>query len=256
MMTKLFKILILLIYGTFFSQSITSDYLATYDIKYPFYGKPNNEQFILFINTKENVSLYKSTNQYVLDSLIKTKKVGQNDVNAQLKYNTAIPEIVVRRKSKFQVYEQVIDTKIRYEEPEDIKWTILNERKTYAGYKTRKAYTTKYGRKWIAWFAEDLPLNFGPYKFSGLPGLIIRMYDEKGEYYFTLSQFKKKRREIILPQDKNYKAFTKKAFKNAKYNIQTDLSNSAIIFNDSKERKEWLDGIIKRIKNSPNLDIE
>lgn len=255
-MIKSINLIIFLFYGCFFSQSITSDYVGTYNIQYPLYGKPNNEQFILFINSKENISLYKSTNQYVLDSLTKKGKINQNDVNAQLKYDTAIPEIVLKKKSKFQVYEQVIDFKIRYEEPEDIKWTILNERKTYSGYKTRKAYTIKYGRKWIAWFAEDLPLNFGPYKFSGLPGLIINMYDEKAEYFFTLSQFKKKVKEVVLPQDKDYKSFSKKGFKTAKYNIQTDLTNSAIIFNDSKERKEWLQGIIKRIKNSPSLDIE
>lgn len=41
-------------------------------------------------------------------------------------------------------------------------------------FKAQKA-TAKYGgRKWTAWFCQEIPIPNGPYKFGGLPGLIVK----------------------------------------------------------------------------------
>ena len=40
------------------------------------------------------------------------------------------------------------------------------------------------GRTWTAWFAADIPLDNGPWKLCGLPGLILRAYDAKQQYIF------------------------------------------------------------------------
>lgn len=53
-------------------------------------------------------------------------------------------------------------------------------------YKVQKAETDFGGRKWTAWFTTDLPYQDGPYKFGGLPGLIVKVEDDKGEYSFDL----------------------------------------------------------------------
>ena len=124
----------------------------------------------------------------------------------------------------------------------------------YSGYKTRKAVTTAYGRKWIAWYAEDLPLNFGPYKFCGLPGLIINMYDEKAEYLITLTQFKKKQKSIEPPKDRNYKELPKKKAKEVVYNNLVSLKG--MIFNDPNEKRKMEQSNERRIKGLPQLDID
>lgn len=63
------------------------------------------------------------------------------------------------------------------------KWVLTNETKIINGYSCGKATTTfktltskgETLRTVIAWFAFDLPYNFGPGEFSGLPGLIIEL---------------------------------------------------------------------------------
>lgn len=54
------------------------------------------------------------------------------------------------------------------------------------GYSLQEATTTWRGRQWSARFAPSLPLDNGPWKFGGLPGLIFEISDKKGHYRFTL----------------------------------------------------------------------
>ena len=78
-----------------------------------------------------------------------------------------------------------------YTETTPISWKILPETVTIGEYKTQKAEASFGGRTWEVWFTMDLPYQDGPYKFSGLPGLIIKAQDEKGDYTFDLMQVKK-----------------------------------------------------------------
>lgn len=254
-MKKIFIILLLFITCfNFSSQILKTDFVAAYNVEYPIYNKKNAEQFLLFINSKENTSFYRSTNQYILDSLKAGKEINNDDFTASTKYTTALGEEVLKKGNTFTVYETIVDAKVKYKESADLKWTVLNDTKTYAGYKTRKAYTIAYGRKWIAWYTDALPLNFGPYKFCGLPGLIINMYDENGQYYFTLSVFKRKSRLASLPKDKRYKLVSKAKAKQIKYNTLSDLSG--MIFDDPNMKRRMEQSNQKRIKESPQLDIE
>lgn len=63
-------------------------------------------------------------------------------------------------------------------------WKILPDTMHVAGYLCQKAECDYSGRHWIAWFSPDIPLNYGPYKFSGLPGLIMKIEDSSRHYCF------------------------------------------------------------------------
>lgn len=73
-----------------------------------------------------------------------------------------------------------------YEEDRPITWKISSETTKIGDYKVQKAETDFGGRKWTAWFTTDLPYQDGPYKFGGLPGLIVKVEDAQGEYSFDL----------------------------------------------------------------------
>lgn len=74
-----------------------------------------------------------------------------------------------------------------YSYQEDIPvfdWTIAEDTLTVSGYLCRKATCRFRGRDYIAWYAPDIPLSNGPWKFNGLPGLILKVEDTGRDYSF------------------------------------------------------------------------
>jgi GLPGLI family protein len=56
----------------------------------------------------------------------------------------------------------------------NIDWVIVKkEVKKINGYICNKAITHFRGRDYEAWFTPEIPITFGPFKFKGLPGLIL-----------------------------------------------------------------------------------
>jgi GLPGLI family protein len=70
---------------------------------------------------------------------------------------------------------------------DNFKWSITKEKEKILNYNCKKATTTFRGRSYIAWFTEDIPLRFGPWKFGGLPGLIIKLEDAEKKYVYELT---------------------------------------------------------------------
>jgi len=77
------------------------------------------------------------------------------------------------------------ETVFCYEEMKtDLGWVILNEKKTIENYNCQRAVLTFRGRKYEAWFTIEIPISLGPFKFHGLPGLILEINDEKMHYRY------------------------------------------------------------------------
>lgn len=64
------------------------------------------------------------------------------------------------------------------------EWTITDETKEILGYECVKAVADYRGRKWTAWFTPEIPVQEGPWKLCGLPGLILEAYDANRDYVF------------------------------------------------------------------------
>lgn len=78
-----------------------------------------------------------------------------------------------------------------YEEPLDsLPWQIKEDTLHFANWICQRAELEYGGRRWTAWFAPDVPVFDGPYKFAGLPGLIIKITDEKEFWDFELLSLK------------------------------------------------------------------
>lgn len=66
----------------------------------------------------------------------------------------------------------------------EIDWKLETETKEILGYNCKKATTTYRGRNYIAYYATDIPIFDGPFKFSGLPGLILSVFEENNKVSF------------------------------------------------------------------------
>ena len=104
------------------------------------------------------------------------------------------------------VYDQIGGKHFKYDEVETADWQITGAQKIFHGQSCQQAIARQFGRTWIAWFAPQIPLSDGPYKFRGLPGLIVEVYDEALQYRFKLTKFDPALTTVIsIPEFRKYK---------------------------------------------------
>lgn len=76
-------------------------------------------------------------------------------------------------------------------------WEIMPDTMNILGYTCQKAVCQWRGREYTAWFAADIPTRDGPYKFCGLPGLIMKVEDSEQRFCFTIQQIATRERKTI-----------------------------------------------------------
>lgn len=92
---------------------------------------------------------------------------------------------------KVSLFTKVYDDIYEVEDNRIFYWNITNDNKNIGDISVQKATTSFAGRNWIAWFTNEIPIPDGPYKFNGLPGLIIKLEDEKKTHSFELVKIEK-----------------------------------------------------------------
>lgn len=92
------------------------------------------------------------------------------------------------------------------EEVGNIDWIIDDQFKKIGSFKAQRASAKFRGRNYIAWFAPEIPIPIGPWKFNGLPGLILEVQDEELGVQFLFSSIEipfNTRNEIKKPSEGN-----------------------------------------------------
>lgn len=102
-----------------------------------------------------------------------------------------------------------------YKEPYPTQaWTIEAEQTTLLGHVCQKVTTRWRGRTFTAWFAADIPVQAGPWKFGGLPGLILKVEDADSLYRFEAVELSTQATPMFRYEFKDYKLYTReKAWK-------------------------------------------
>lgn len=90
-----------------------------------------------------------------------------------------------------------------------MKWTLVDEHQTILGHKCQKATCRFRGRNFVAWFAPDVPIKGGPWKFGGLPGCILKVQDVEKIYVWEAVAIEKGSFEITQYPDRIYPKSTR-----------------------------------------------
>lgn len=84
----------------------------------------------------------------------------------------------------------------------NLKWDISQEEKVIGKYKCIKATTTYRGKDWLVWFTPEIPLNYGPWKLHGLPGLIVEATDSTNTFSWAVEKIEF-RKDPVFDMDFN-----------------------------------------------------
>lgn len=90
---------------------------------------------------------------------------------------------------------------VEYEEDiPKFDWALLDQTDTICGYPCHMAKTTFRGRDWIVWYTQEVPFAAGPWKFNGLPGLILKVQDRDMDYIWECQSLLQKNDPIVYYQ--------------------------------------------------------
>ncbi|SNU10610.1 GLPGLI family protein [Prevotellaceae bacterium KH2P17] len=104
-----------------------------------------------------------------------------------------------------------------YKEPiAPITWTIQPRDTTILNMPCQFATCTYGNRKWTACFTSSIPVQAGPWKLQGLPGLILYAHDDSGIFSFECFEIRQGEGTVSIPSlDKSIKC-TKQELKRLK----------------------------------------
>ena len=193
-MKHLFKITFIALFLAQLSMAQTSRFVYQVTMKSDSTDKANATIETARLDISPEKSLFYGEGRIKRDSVMQRMRETRNfDRNAMQNLRSSIDYIVEKDLIKNITYfkTRLGRDQYAYEEDRKMDWKILPETVKIGEYEAQKAETTFAGRKWYAWFTQDIPFQDGPYKFKGLPGLIVKVEDAKGDYSFDLQQSKK-----------------------------------------------------------------
>ncbi len=196
---KLIQIFILFYSVLFYTQLYKQDTLRgefIYQLKAKFDTRTNHrheEQFSLQIGNNRAffASIISLKGDSVMATSATTTKNADGSITLGWKKGVVIPKTnlsftIIQSNENIQYFRLAGMSLLTYKEPTIKNWKLVDESKVISTIMCKKAEVTFKGRNWIAWYAPEIPLPYGPYKFSGLPGLIVKITDDKGDFDFEL----------------------------------------------------------------------
>lgn len=179
---------------------------AIYEVDF----KPSKQDFtrqkemMLFqINTVEKKSIFKSLGSYQIDSI--NMAINQlNSIGEKQSFIKSAEKFSPQQSSfKFSIIKDLGKESFLWIESVEYapyltsfsfpksQWKLTNGKKIIKDYNCREAQIDFGGRHWTAFYTSEIPIQDGPYKFHGLPGLILEVKSTDGDYLFSLKSLEK-----------------------------------------------------------------
>lgn len=224
----------------FFDRQFTILDKAKYCVEYSQQSVPdsNNPGFVrkarMLLFVGDSISLYESRNLYISDTIMRKFRTIEDIQTYTSNPNKPIPPTWYRIYKNYPpgeltCIEPILFDAYKYSEPlNSFDWVMEADTATINGYRVQKATCVFGGRNWTAWFCPEIAVSDGPYKFNGLPGLIVKMYDSRNHYILQMESIRIPAGEILIDiEHMIYTETTKAQFFKAK-NSEADNTISIV----------------------------
>lgn len=166
--------------------------------------RPQEEKTILEVGAvrRNFFSPIVNRKEFVVDSLTRAG-VSRDEFLSEI-YKYPSPKFVDRFFINFPKPGKLTSTHksmtyYTYEEDiEQPQWRLLSDTLCIVGYPCMAAECDYRGRHWKAYYTLSIPVDAGPWKLSGLPGLILRAEDSTGDFSFECVGIQKGKGELLF----------------------------------------------------------
>ncbi|MDO5616299.1 MAG: GLPGLI family protein [Cruoricaptor ignavus] len=235
-MKKSLIIFVLALCSAIFIQGQNKNF-SDIEVKYHFKLIPDSLDRENHLKAEMILLCNKNQSYYFNPDMVKTyeliNKQTQTFTNVQDIANNYVPIPKIRHNAWRENQTTTITSplgKYNYSyEADEIKWKLLPETKKIEGFSTHLATTNIEGVTFYAWYTTEIPFSEGPFKFKGLPGLIIELYNENKTIEIHATSVETKSVEITkMNEPLNVNLRTRKGFLTAreKYLTHPFQSNS------------------------------
>jgi GLPGLI family protein len=193
---------------------------------------------ILYFNSNESFYIRSDSGKKLTEVI----KDGELDKLGSIRSSKVIPNnsyeyyYINKQDNEIIFKEKVVEKTYKIKNTlESINWVLLDEKKEIADFTCQKATATFRERDYTAWFTTEIPVDIGPWKLRGLPGLIMDVSESTGKFRFRVSKIDLNPDENIIkeqlkkPDIRNIKDFEvyKNAIKNA-FDDQMSIARTRI----------------------------
>lgn len=193
------------------------------------------------------LNVFSKGSQFYSKPLAEADSMREAEIEKQIKAgntNIDLTKLALKGKIKHMVEKSYPDYQVNtfvklgsdeyiVEDSRKQNWKILPEKEKVGEFIAQKATCNFAGRTWTAWFTTEIPIQDGPYKFYGLPGLIIKLEDLTQSHIYELKGIRKLDKNISFTSFREKKRITPlievdyKKFKKAFVDYRADPNKAA-----------------------------
>lgn len=143
-------------------------------------GNINSSNYV-FAKKPSIIQKGENKNSKTLTQIFEEKTSGSSNMKIGIPFDEMGNQVFFNKKvDSVFLREKMMGVYIcTFEKTPKMNWIIGTETKQINKFNCTVATATFKGRNYTAWFTSEIPISEGPWKFKGLPGLILSIEDDK-----------------------------------------------------------------------------
>lgn len=253
------------------NNTFPTDYECLYEYKVT-NSKSITDTYTTILQIGRDCSCFMDYTAFQSDSVNATPQASDEDIKKyqmqEMKNSSFFDQTVLQNhpQGEMSVYSVIPPDYYMYKEKLcPIQWSLSNETDTVCGYVCQKATGEYGGRKWVVWYAPEIPTTYGPWKFCGLPGLVMRAYDTENIHRFEAITFRKGTLPIAVPDIPHIVTVERDKFVKSKNKYEEDpmkniplesISDMTVQKNEDGKSSILINGVQLRIRPNGYTPLE